>query len=348
MIVENSKKKSKFHGLNRILPWLNLVLAVLLIVLGIWYLSDKVSIEEIVQALILADTGFILLGVALMLINMLLKSWRWQLMFMTPDEAVPFSPLFWSLSLEKYVNLILPFLRLGEIARIYALNRQIDMPIARSLGTLVLEKVLDFFVLVLAIALILPLVILPVFVSTPGLFVWILPVVALLVLYLFAYQTEIITRFFSALAEKIPTRLAKRLLTWSISGLEGLSSLRSRRQSLLLVCSSVLILILSILVPYVILAAFGIRLGFVEAAVIHIVVTIATTPPSTPGKIGVFNGAVALTLLSFGITDEPIIIGYSIMFYLVVVVPQIVLGIIAAARTDWHWHQSKEQMVVQE
>ncbi len=199
--------------------------------------------------------------------------------------------------------------------------------------------------LVLAIALILPLVILPEFVNEPGLIIWIFPIVALLMLYLMAYQTELITRFFAAVAEKIPTRLAKRLFNWSISGLEGLSSLRSRRLSFLLVASSALILVLSMLLPYAIFGAFDIQLGFVEAAVIHIVVTIATTPPSTPGKIGVFNGVVAFTLLSFGLTDEPIIIGYSIVFYFVVVIPQIVLGIIAAARTDWHWHKSKEQQL---
>jgi hypothetical protein len=46
--------------------------------------------------------------------------------------------------------------------------------------------------------------------------------------------------------------------------------------------------------------AFDLPFGLIEAAVIHAVVTIVTTPPSTPGKIGVFNGAVALVLLSYG------------------------------------------------
>jgi len=343
MIVENAEKTSKPDGVDRFLPWFNLALAILLIGLGIWYLSDKVSFEEIIQAMLLADPKYILLGLAITLVTMVLKSWRWQLMLMTPDKSPPFSPVFWSLMLGQYVNLIVPFLRLGEIARIYALNRQIDIPMARSLGTLVLEKVLDMFVFVLAIALVLPLVILPEFVNEPGLFVWVLPVIALLILYLMAYQTEIIVRFFSAVEEKTPTRLAKRLLKWSISGLEGLSALRSRRLSLLLVGSSALIIFLSILVPYVIFAAFDIQLGLVEAAVIHIVVTIASTPPSTPGKIGIFNGAAAFMLLSFGLDDEAIIISYSIVFLLVVIVPQIALGGIAAGRTNWRWHKTKGQ-----
>lgn len=342
MMVEKSEKSSKSQRAGRFLPWFNLALAIILVGLGIWYLSGKLTLGEIATALSLADIRYILLALVLTLITMLIKTFRWQLMFVTPDESYDFSPFFWSLILGQYVNLIVPFLRLGEIARIFALNRQIDMPMTRTLATLVLEKVLDMFVFVVGIALLLPLVILPEFMDEPNRFIWILPAIALLILYLIGYQTERIVSLFSALEERVPIRLAKRILRWSQTGLEGLSSLRSPGLSILLVGLSVLIFVLSILVPFYIFAAFNMDLGIVEAAVIHIVVTIATTPPSTPGKIGVFNGVVALTLLSLGLDDEAVIISYSIVFYLVVVVPQIVLGIIAAARTDWRWSKVKE------
>ncbi len=345
MIIENSNKQDESHGLGRLLPWFNLILAIILIGIGIWYLSGKVSLQEIIQALLLADPIFIVLGILLTLLNIVAKTWRWQLMFLTQEDGIPFSAAFWALMLGQYVNLIVPFLRLGEIARIYALNRQTKMPMSRSLGTLVLEKVLDLFMLMLAIAIVLPLVILPEFVDDPGRLVWIFPFVAIVVLYLIAYQTQLISNFFLALEQRIPTQFAKRMLKWSINGLQGLSSLRSRKLSLLLVGSSALIFFLSILLPYVLFAAFNLPLGLVAAAVVHIVVTIATTPPSTPGKIGVFNGAVALILISFGMANEAVVISYSIVFLLVVIIPQILLGSLAAARTDWRWHKAKEQQL---
>lgn len=280
-----------------------------------------------------------------MIITVMVKAWRWQLMFRRPDGSPPYAPLFWSLILGQYVNLIVPFFRLGEVARIYALNRQTDIPMARSLGTLVVEKVLDAIMLAITIGIILPLVILPEFIGNPGWILWTVPVAALLVLYLLAYQTELIARFFNALVEKFPTRFAKRLLKWSLSGLEGLASLRNTRLSLLLVGSSVIIAFLSVLLPNVMFLAFDLQFGLLEAAVIHIVVTIATTPPSTPGKIGVFNGAVALVLLSYGMANEAVAISYSIVFYLVVIIPQILLGSIAASRTDWRWHRTVEQRI---
>jgi uncharacterized protein (TIRG00374 family) len=320
-----------------------MALAIALIALGIWYLADKVSLTDIAQALILAKPGYILLGTMIMFITLFVKAWRWQLMFRTPDDTPRFAPLFWSLMLGQYVNLIVPFFRLGEIARIYALNRQTEIPMARSLGTLVVEKVLDAIMLAMTIGILLPLVILPEFVGEPGWILWIVPVAALLILYLLAYQTELITRFFQALTEKFPARFGRRLLKWSLSGLEGLASLRSTRLSLLLVGSSALIAFLAVLLPYVLFMAFDLQLGLIEAAIIHVVVIIVTTPPSTPGKIGVFNGAVALVLLSYGMADEAIIISYSIVFHLVVILPQIALGAIAASRTDWRWHKTVEQ-----
>ena len=328
---------------NRWLPWFNLALALILIALGIWYLADKVSLEEIVQAILLAKPGYILLATGIIVLTGMMKALRWQLMFSLPDDTPRFAPLYWSLMLGQYVNLIVPFFRLGEVARIYALNLQNEIPMARSLGTLVVEKVLDAIMLALTIAILLPLVILPEFVGDPGWVLWTVPVAALLILYLLAYQTELIARFFQVIAEKFPTKLGRRLLNWSLLGLEGLASLRNTRLSLLLVGSSALIAFMALLTPYILFQAFDLQFSLVQAAVIHVVVTIATTPPSTPGKIGVFNGAVALVLLTYGMADEAIIISYSIVFHLVVIMPQIVLGSIAASRTDWRWHKTIDQ-----
>jgi uncharacterized protein (TIRG00374 family) len=345
VIAENSEKTRPSSKTSRLLPWFNLVLSILLIALGIWYLAGKVSLKEGIQAILLAKPGYVLLGVFIVLATLLVKAWRWQLMFMTSDDSLRLTPFFWASLLGQYVNLIVPFMRLGEIARIYALNRQTDIAMARSLGTLVVEKVLDLIMFTLTIAILLPLVILPEIISEPGWILWTLPFATLLVLYLLAYKTKLITRFFQAMADKFPAQFGKRLLRWSISGLEGLASLRNHRLSLLLVASSAFIALLSLLLPFVLFLAFDLPLGLVAATLIHVAVTIAITPPSTPGKIGVFNGAVAFVLIYFGLADEAIIISYSIVFHLVAVLPQIVLGIIAASRTNWRWQRSLEQQM---
>lgn len=331
---------------RRLLPWLNLLLVVVLLGIGIWYLADKVSLAEISYALRHAKPGPIIIGFAIVLVTVLLKAWRWQFMFADPQQTPSFSAAFWALMLGQYVNLVVPFLRLGEIARIYALNRQSKVPMAQSIGTLVVEKVLDLFMLVLTMALLLPFIILPEFIGQPGPTLWLLPLLSLLVLYIFAFQTDKITGVLQSIANRLPDNWIQRPLQWMISGLEGFAALRSGRTSLILVSLSAAIAGLSILLPYVLFAAFDLQLTLVQAALIHVVVTIAITPPSTPGKIGVFNGVVALMLYRFGVTDNAAVISYSIVFYLVAIVPQILLGSVAAAKTDWRWHETVEQQAL--
>ena len=341
MITEDQDRSPS--TMRRLMPWLNLLLVVALLGIGVWYLADKVSLADILQALSLAKPIPILIGLGIMLLTVLLKTWRWQIMFVEREQKPSFVAAFWALTLGQYVNLIVPFLRLGEIARIYALNRQTQIPMSRSIGTLVVEKVLDIFILALTVAVIMPFVILPDFVGQPGPLLWLLPILLLLILYFFAYETDKITRILQNIAARLPDNWMQRPLQWMISGLEGLGALRSGRTSLMLVLLTAVIGVLAVLLPYVLFSAFDLQLSLVDAALIHVVVTIATTPPSTPGKLGIFNGAVAIMLYGFGVSNDAALISYSIVFHLVVIVPQILLGTVAAVKTDWHWQSTVEQ-----
>jgi uncharacterized membrane protein YbhN (UPF0104 family) len=109
-----------------------------------------------------------------------------------------------------------------------------------------------------------------------------------------------------------------------------------------IIALSLLTALLAILTPYFLLLAFNIDLGFTEAALINIVVTIAATPPSTPGKIGVVNGAAALALLSLGVHNDAAIFNYTTTYYLIVILPIIVLGSLATSRTKWTWRRVTE------
>ena len=85
MITE--KTPSTVANWRRALPWLNLALAALLVVAGLWYLSSRVSLAAVGDALAAASPGWVALAVGVILATLALKGWRWQLMF--PDESPP-------------------------------------------------------------------------------------------------------------------------------------------------------------------------------------------------------------------------------------------------------------------
>lgn len=337
MLETNGKSSPDRASWKRYLPWLNLGLTLALIIAGLWYLSTRMDPATLVEALLAASPGYVGLSVVIMLLTILLKALRWQLMFPTEQPPIRLASSFWAISLGQYVNLIVPFLRLGEVARLYALNQEAGTSPGRAFGTLVVEKTLDMIFFGLTILFVLPFVILPDFVGNPNIILWLLPLALLVVLYLLAYQTHLVIRLWRRVVQPLPERLRDLLLRLAVSGLEGLESLRNRQLSLYMLILSVAIAFLSVALPYVLFPALSLPLDFLDAALMHIVVTIAIVPPSTPAKIGVLNGAAALTLWQLGITDETAIATYTILLYLVVVVPQIILGLMAASRTKWRW-----------
>lgn len=322
---------------RRYLPWLNLGLTAILVAAGLWYLSTRVSLAAVGAGLMAASVGYVVLAVAIMILTIALKGWRWQLMFPSERPPVSFSAAFWATALGQYVNLVIPFLRLGEVARLYALNQESGTSGGRALGTLVVEKTLDLIFFGLTLIFALPFVILPDFIERPGALALILPLALLAVLYLLAYQTDMVIRLWRRAIHPLPQRLQAWLLRLAVAGLEGLVALRDRRRTMWLLLLSLIIAVLSVALPYVLFPALHLPYTLLDAALMHIAVTIAITPPSTPAKIGVLNGAAALVLWQFGLRNESAIAAYTILLYLVVVVPQLILGIVAASRSKWRW-----------
>lgn len=79
--------RSMSSAWRRLLPWLNLILTGGLILAGVWFLSTRLDLATIIEALSKASVGYTFLSVVIMLATMLLKAVRWQLMF--PSERPP-------------------------------------------------------------------------------------------------------------------------------------------------------------------------------------------------------------------------------------------------------------------
>ncbi len=317
---------------KRQIPWLRLGSSLLLTVLGIWFVTRDADLAEIRTALQQSRPQYIVLGLMVIAVTIIAKAWRWRLLFQPGEGAPSFRHLFWALSLGQLVNTAVPFLRLGEVARVYDFGAQTNQSRARALGTLVVEKVLDLIMLVLTLGLLIPFLVIPDFVSQSGLIMAVVGLVALLALIMIAFRTDLALRFITATASPLPQSLKGRLLPIVVTGLDGLSALRSGSAIFALLVISAIIALLSIATPWILFPALNIKLGIIPAAAIHVVLTVGTLPPSTPARVGVFEFLVAFMLRFFGIENSAVILTYTIIYHLVVIIPQIVFGGLAAAR----------------
>lgn len=308
---------------------------------GLWYVTREITLAEISRSLRMAHGAYIALATAVIIFTLLLKAWRWQLLFYPPSHRPRFSPAFWAMMLGQFVNTAVPFIRLGDLARIYDLSRQTGLSKMRSLGTLVIEKTLDLLMLLLTLLILLPFVILPEFMIQQGFTIGGTAVLAFLTLYLVAYHAPLVIRLLRAIAQKLPGFFGDRLSRWGISGLEGLTALRSHRATLGLLITSALLALLAILTPWAIFPAFGLPYGLKEAALINIVLLVAgAIPVPTPARLGVVEFAVMFMLRQFGLTDDALAFSYAITYHLVVDLPKLLLGVFALPRSGWRFGEA--------
>lgn len=338
MIAEKPKGSAKPHPLTRPrqIPWLRLLLSLALSGLGLWLVTRDASLAEMKVAFSQADAGYVLLGLTVIMATMMAKAWRWRLLYRPRQEAPSFANLFWALSLGQLVNTAVPFFRLGELARVYDLGEQAQSSKAQALGTLVVEKVLDLTMLALTLFLLLPFLVIPQFVTDSGTVLAATAVIAFVGLYLIAYRGDLVLRVIRPMIRWLPGGLGERVEPVATAGMRGLAALRSRRATLALLLVSLLIAGLSVLTPLVLFPALDLSLGLAAAAAIHVAVTVGTLPPSTPAKVGVFEFLVAFMLRFFGVENASVILAYTLLFHLVVVLPQILFGGVAAARGKRH------------
>jgi hypothetical protein len=364
MVANNSPDQPNASRKSQIWPILNLLLTAVLLAVGLWYISQRVTLAELAAAFASANSLFILLSFLSMVLTLVIKSWRWQILLTQEPAAAPelvepvetnglrqaptpaeqtrpsFTPLFWAFNLGAYINLVLPFMRMGEIARIFAVDWTAHVGKARALGTIVVEKILDLIMLGLTLLLVLPFVVLPGFIDNPLPMITAVSLICGFILYILAFQTKWVINVSRLFASWLPPKWEERTMRWLISGLEGLDALRNKRQTLVIIALSAFIAFMSVLTPYLLFPAFHLNLGVVQAALLTILVTLAITPPSTPGQIGVLNGTAALILVAFGIHNEAIIVSYSTIYYFVIVLPVIGFGGLAVSRTQWKWQKS--------
>lgn len=322
--------------------WLSLTLTLLLLGVGGWYLSRQISLADVAQAVRQAQPGYIALAVLVFVLTNFAKTKRWQALY--ANETPAFMPLFWALNLGQYINLVVPFVRLGEVARIYAVERNSPRPVGkmRSLGTLVVEKSLDLLIIALTLVVLLPFVVLPTAVVSRGVQLVTAVALALLCLFLLSRNATSLSRLITAL---FPSPLAQRLNRWLTAGLDGLTALHSRQAVLSLLGWCALIGLLSILTPYFLFRAFAMPFGLVEAILLHLGATAVAVPASTPGKIGVIEGAVLFILSQLGSHDPALNLSYALLFHLVIVVPQILLGLLALVDSG-KWTVDSGQWIV--
>jgi len=318
------------------LSWPRTVIGIVVGLIGLVFIVRNVDFADVVSAYQDAILGYIVLAVVVVLSTILTKTWRWRLIFSSGPDIPRYRSLFWALVTGQFFNIVVP-LRTGEVARIVSLDQQENTSKSRTLSTLVIEKTLDIVGLVATILVILPFVSLPEEVTQQGNTLAIIVLVGLPILFLIALNSRRLRNISRGVGDRLPQRIRTSFIQILEAGINGLAALKSRRLLAGLSAITLLIVLLSLLTPLILFKAFNLPFGIRESIIINLLVTVATAPPSTPGRIVVFLAIVRLALEGFGTDDTSVILSYAIAFLFVVYAPSLILGGIALAKGGYRF-----------
>ncbi|MFQ3662511.1 MAG: lysylphosphatidylglycerol synthase transmembrane domain-containing protein [Chloroflexaceae bacterium] len=293
------------------------------------------DLQHFWQALREARYWWLLPAIGVYFVTVWVRTWRWRSM-LGHLRPVPLRRLFPVVVIGYMGNNVYP-LRAGEVLRSYVLRRNEGVPMSSSLATVVLERMFDGLVMLLFVFATLP------FAPVP-------PVFRLLVIgfsalfgitflsfVLLAARPERMSRFYSYLVDRLlPVRLRSRVHGLFDRFIIGLQSLRSPRELLVILGTTILIWLGETLKYWFVMHAFPFEVPFTVLMLMTAVVNLFTTIPSTPGYIGTFDAPGIAVLTRFGV-PHAVAAGYTIVLHVALWLPITLLGAWYMLRSSLNW-----------
>jgi uncharacterized protein (TIRG00374 family) len=292
-----------------------------------------------------AHLGVLALAAAVQTCGFALRAARWGVILRPVHAGVPYRPRFAATCVGFMANNLLPA-RVGELARALALARLARVPLSASLGSLVVERLLDAVVLATFVSL--PLLV-PRLAGTAGLAPTVRGVLAVAGpafaaaaggLALVVWRPEWIARAVRAVVGRVATRaLGDRLAKAAVAFAHGLGVLRRPRLLLATLAWSVAHWLWTGIGFYLGMLAFDIREpGYLGALFLQGVNAFAVAVPSAPGFFGPFEASVRVALAPFGVAPAKQV-GYALGLHIAGFVPVTLLGLYYVARLGLSWRE---------
>ena len=303
---------------------------------ALWLSFRKINWPDFFEVLSRIQWEWAAAAVVNVVLSVYIMGWRLKVL-LRPKGSFSMGKLFRLNMLSQYWSIVLPA-RGGDVVKAYLLSREKKIEGGFAAGAVVLERMFDFFVfcvLVLAV---------PLFVGVeqswfPGTktalisFIVLLAFVGFIAFVLWKPQlsfprkreSHVFVKLAEMFSRIFPQKFRKTLGDFFSSGTKSFQILKSPPIMGGLVLFTFFFVGLQVLSNYFVFLALGLKLSYWAALVVFLTLQVGSIPPSSPGKIGVFEVMVILALAVYGI-EKAEALGYAVLLHLVVYVPKIVMG----------------------
>ena len=254
----------------------------------------------------------ILVAILLLLFSVYIRALRWKLLFSSTNITT--KSLFDAELIGYFGNNIFP-LRFGEFLRCIVLSEHYKISKTYIFGTVILERLLDMFGVILVCIFLLVLnssILLDFIFEFNLLYLFILVPICLLL------------SFFLNRIDYFKNIFRNSFLKNIIEGFSGLN----KKNIFFVFLYTIFIWLIYILEVYLIQSSIQLNLDLTECVFLLIISSFALSIPSSPGNIGTFEFSIILGMSILGIyTDSPdIVTSFSILLHALTFFPYTILG----------------------
>ena len=311
-------------------------------VLFIWLALRGLKLIEFWSTVKEANFIWLIPGVGVYFIGVWVRAWRWHYL-LKPIKEIPTKKIFPITTIGYMGNNIYPA-RAGEVLRAVILKRKEGVPVSASLATIIVERIFDGVVMLAFVFLNLPELakltsasgfvgnIQQVAIIGTGVFI-----TALIIFLLAAMFPQVTAKFGLWFIERLtPQRLHTKIISVMNKFLDGLASLRSPLNVLMVFVTSTFIWLLETGKYWFVMHAFDFQVSFFALMLMNGIVNLATTIPSAPGYIGTFDAPGIAVLTAYGVSQATAA-GYTLTLHVALWLPITILGAYYLAREGIKW-----------
>ena len=296
------------------------------------YLAVRgVNIGQMLGALADANYWYVLLAVLVNMFSHYLRAYRWQY-FLAPIKAVNTGSLFSALVIGYAANAFVPA-HLGEFLRAFVLGKKQNISASASFASIVIERIIDVFSLILLMVLVIFIHPFPRWVVQSGYIMLAGAVGAFILLIGFKRFEAKSTLLIQFLLKPLPQKIGHRLQSMIFNFLSGVVPLKSNRHYFYVAVLSVAIWFCYALGYYLCLLAFEFstfyQLPWYASLVVLVITTISIVVPSSPGYVGTFHFLCQVSLVMFGVSETEAL-SFATIAHAVVILPVTLTGLIMA------------------
>jgi len=305
--------------------WFRIGVGIIVSGLAIYLAVKNVDIQRVWESLKKVRSGYIFLVFLSVGINNLSKSIRWKVLVGDLGKDIRQGKYFVVFLVGQMLNIVFPG-RIGELGRAYVLG---GMGPGRTftLGTILVEKVIDSFSYALLFLFLLLLIPLPEWVGQPAIFFVVIILLISIGVVILAYRRSTLMKIIMFAVRFLPLGWRNRVLTRINAGLTSLDIIQDRVALIKLGFWTTVVWGTAILNNHLLLKAFNLNLPWMASLLVLVVLQAGISIPSVPGKIGIFEYTCILALSVFGV-EQALALSYGLVLHGLVFIPTTLVGLI--------------------